>query len=208
MTGDECRELADLWSESAPADDQRELARLARRTPRVARMAQWGELAVVALLGATIIASFVWSLGPATMLTGSLLLVLLAWSAWKRHHLTNISLLIDERDRLSFIRSSVRAKEAELNRSALGLALIFPGITIAMLWGFSLRHPASGEGDLGAFLVMIMTAPRGLITLAFVSCGVLMLSLAHVRVRSELGQLRELQQAYCEEERRDRFAGP
>lgn len=206
LTRDEYRELASLWGDAAPLDDQQEVARLALATPRRARMAQWGELAVVALLFAAIGASIVWSLGPATMLTGGLLLVLLGWSAWKRHHLANVALLIDQSDRLSFVRSSVRAKEAELRRSGLGLALILPGVVIALLWGFSLRYP-DGEGQLAAFLLEVVTAPRGLITYGCVLAAVVVLSLMHRRLRAELAELRRLQQQYADEARKDDFAG-
>jgi hypothetical protein len=206
LTRDEYRELADLWGESAPVGDQQEVERLARTTPRRARMAQWGELAVVALLFAAIGASVVSSLGPGTMLTGSLLLVLLGWSAWKRHQLANLALLIDQSDRLSFVRSSVQAKEAELRRSGLGLALILPGVVIALLWGFSLRHPDGGV-ELGDFLLAVITAPRGLVTYGCVIAAVVILSVLHVRLRGELAELRRLQQQYADEARRDDFAG-
>lgn len=206
MTRDEYRELASLWGDAAPVGDQQEVARLAEATPRRARLAQWGELAVVALLFAGIGASIVWSLGPATMLTGGMLLVLLAWSAWKRHHLANLALLIDPSDRLSFVRSSVQAKEAELRRSGLGLALILPGVVIALLWGFSLRHP-HGEAQLGAFLLDVVTAPRGLVTYGCVAVAVVILGLVHRQLRSELAELRRLQQQYADEARRDDFAG-
>ncbi len=206
LTRDEYRELAALWGEAAPVGDQEEVERLARTTPRRARLAQWSELAVVALLFAAIAASIVWSLGPATMLTGGLLLVLLGWSAWKRHHLANLTLLIDPSDRLSFVRSSADAKEAELRRSALGLALILPGVVIALLWGFSLRHP-DGGADLGAFLLTVATAPRGLITYGCLLAAVIILSMMHVRLRRELAELRRLQQQYADEARRDDFAG-
>ncbi len=207
MTRDEYRELAALWGDSAPPADQEEVARLARATPRRARLAQWSELALVALIFAAIGASLAWNVGAATMFTGGLLLALLGWSAWKRHHLKNVTLLIDETNRLSFIRSSVRAKEAELRRSALGLALILPGIVIAMLWGFSVRYPA-GDVELGAFLLGVVTGPVGLVTFGCVLAAALILSMAHMRMRGELAKLRRLQEQYAEEARRDDFAAP
>jgi hypothetical protein len=169
-------------------------------------MMQWAELLVVALLFGAIAASMLWSLGTSTIITGGLLLVLLGWSAWNRHHLAKGALLIDQRDRLSFIHSSVRAKEAELRRSGLGLALILPGVVIVLLWGFSLRHP-DGAADLGAFIVSVVTSPRGLVTYGCVLAAVMILSVAHARLREELAQLRRLQEQYADEQRKDDFAG-
>lgn len=206
MNREEYRELAHLWGDAAPLQDQEEVARLARATPGRARMAQWGELAVGVLLFAGIAGSIIWSLGAATMLTGGLLLALLGWSAWKRHHLANVALLIDETDRLAFVRSSVRAKEAELRRSGLGLAMIPPGFVITTLWGFSLRHP-EGNMALGEFLMAAASTTRGMIILGCVVTAVVVLSVSHVRVRRELAQLRALQQQYSDEARRDDFAG-
>lgn len=202
MTGDEYRDLAALWNASAADGDRRALARFARRTPRHARAAQWGELAVVALLGVTIALAIVWNLGPATLLVGSLILVLLGWSAWKRHHLGNIALLIDERDRLSFFRSSVRAKEAELDRSALGLKLVLPGTLLTMLLGFTLRDEGR-QSELAAFLAAVLTTPRGLIALGFLACALLLLAASHIRLKGELARLRELQEDYVNEAQLD-----
>lgn len=207
MKSDEFQDLAALWSASAAAGDEAELKRVARRTPRMARWSQWGELAVVAILAGTIILSIVWNLGPATMLLGSLILLLLAWSAWKRHHLGNIALLIDTRDRQSFVRSMVKAKEAEHNRSALGLALVMPGTLLTMMLGYSLHQGGGGGGDLAAFLLAVVTTSRGLVTLGFLLCAVMLLSLAHIRLMTEMTRLRRLLEDYEAEERLDQLLG-
>lgn len=200
MTHEEYDELALLWSTASRPHEERELERLARLTPRLARMAQWGELSVVAMLAVAIGLSIVWNLGPATILTGGLILLLLAWSAWKRHHLGNIALLIDESDRASFMRSSLRAKVAELKRSAIGLALVFPGIVLTMLLGFSLREQP-GHSDLADFLAAVLSTPRGLVALGFMACAALMLSLSHLRLAGEVGRARALWEEYANEAR-------
>jgi hypothetical protein len=200
LTRDEHNELADLWGGSGPAGDRDEVARMARAIPRRARIAHVGELAVVALLCAGIVGSILWSRGPATILTGGLLLVLLGWSARKRHYLGKVALLIDDSDRLTFVRSSVRAKEAELRRSGLGLAMIVPGFVIAVLLGFSLQGHR-GADDVGAFLLASASSPRGIIVLACVAAAAVLLSRSHVRVREELAHLRQLERQYLDEER-------
>jgi hypothetical protein len=206
LIGDDYQELAALWNAPPAAEEEAELQRLARRTPRVARMAQWGELAVVILLAATITLSIVWKLGATTLLVGSLVLLLLAWSAWKRHRLGNIALMVDGRDRITFVRTTLRAKESELDRSALGLALIVPSMFMTMLLGFSLRE-GEGQDDLAGFLVAIVSTPRGLVVVGFLLCALLLLVQSHLRLLGELRRLRALHEDYEAEERLDQFLG-
>lgn len=207
MTGDEYRDLAALWSASAAEGDRRDFERAAKRTPNLARANIWGELGVVVLLAGTILLAIVWNLGASTVLVGSLILVLLGWSAWKRYHLGSVTLLIDTSDRLSFLRSSVRAKEAELNRSAIGLALILPGTLLTMLLGFTLRGE-QGEGELLAFASAVLTTPRGLVPLGFLASALLLLSLSHMRLSGELKRLRQLRDDYANEAELDHFLAP
>ena len=207
MTGDEYRDLAALWSASDADRDRSDFARAAIRTPGLARATIWGELGVVALLAGTILLAILWNLGASTLLVGSLILVLLGWSAWKRHHLGSITLLIDTSDRLSFLGSSVRAREAELNRSAIGLALILPGTLLTMLLGFTLRGE-QGEGELAAFLYAVVTTSRGLVALGFLASAVLLLCVSHLRLVGELKRLRELRDDYANEAELDRFLSP
>lgn len=203
MTNDEYNELAAVWGASERPDDRRELERLARRTPRLARMVQWGELTAVAVLGSGIVTSIVLRLGPASLLTGSLLLLLLGWSAWKRHKLSNMTLLIEASDRLAFVRTMVRAKEAELNRSAIGLAMVPPGIVLTLLLAFAVRG-GPGEGELLAFLSEVVVTPRGLIGFVFLACVVVALAVGHRRRAAELKRLRQLRDEYEAEADRER----
>lgn len=207
MSGDDFRDLAALWGASTADADQQAFDRAAKRTPRLARTAMWGELGIVALLAATIVLAIVFNLGLTTLLLGSLILMMLGWSAWKRHHLGNVALLIDQKDRLSFLSSSVQAKQAELNRSAIGLALILPGTLLTMLLGFTLRGE-EGEGELAAFLSAVMTTPRGLVSLGFLACALLLLSVWHLRLSGELKRLRTLRDDYANEAELDRFLSP
>lgn len=207
MTGDEYRDLAALWSASAADRDRSDFARAAKRAPGLARAAIWGELGVVALLAGTILLAIVWNLGASTLLVGSLILVLLGWSAWKRHHLGGVTLLIETHDRLSFLTSSVRAKEAELNRSAIGLALILPGTLLTMLLGFTLRGD-QGSGELAAFLTAVLTTPRGLVSLGFLASALLLLSVSHLGLSGEVKRLRQLRDDYANEAELDRFLSP
>ena len=86
---DDYNELAALWSAPPRQEEQRELEQLAQRTVRRARLVQWGELIVVIGLAGLVTGAMLLHLAPTTILMGSLLLLLLGWSAWKRHHLGN-----------------------------------------------------------------------------------------------------------------------
>ena len=207
MTGDEYRDLAALWSTSAAERDRRDFDWAAKRTPNVARAAIWGELGVVVLLAGTILLAIIWNLGASTLLVGSLILILLGWSAWKRHHLGAVTLLIDTTDRLAFLRSLVVAKEAELNRSAIGLALILPATLLTMLLGFTLRGE-QGSGELTAFLSAVLSTSRGLVSLGFLASAIMLLSLSHLRLSREVKRLRELRDDYANEAELDRFLSP
>ena len=206
MIGDDYSDLGALWSAEPLQEEQRELERMAQRTVRRARLVQWGELAVVAGIAVLVIGAMVLHLAPTTLLVGSLLLLLLGWSAWKRHHFGNIALLIDEQDRLSFVTSSVRAREAEVKRSALGLALILPGALMMVLLWFSVRDPAQSV-DVLTFLWTVWSTPRGLAALGFLACAVVVLSRSHLRLLAELGRLRALRDEYAEEARQDPLDG-
>lgn len=208
LKSDDFPDLAALWSADPPADEEAELKRLARRTPQHARLTQWGELAAVLLLFATISLAMIWNLGLETVLIGSLILLLLAWSAWKRHRLGSIALLIDERDRISFVTSTLRAKAAELDRSALGIAFVLPGIFLTMLLGYSMRGGHAGEGELVPFLIHILTTPRGLVVVGLLCCAMMLLTLSHLRLRDELARLRTLRAEYEDEQRLDDLHRP
>lgn len=205
MIGEEYRDLAALWAAPEPVQERDELARLARRTPWLARAAQYGDLAVVALLSSAIGAAIVWRLGPVTLLIGSLVLLILSVSAWKRHRLANVAMLVDTSDRFSFICSLVRAKEAELERSALSLALVPPALVTAMLLGYALQA-APGDPDALAYLSALLVTPRSLVSLAFLGCALLLLVMSHLRLIRELRRLRELRDDYLVDLRGDTSA--
>jgi hypothetical protein len=202
LTNEEYLQLASLWTTPPAVAEREALARLARRTPRIARWVQYGELGVVLLLAAAIGAAVIWRLGADTLLLGSLILLLLAWSAWKRHRLADRALLIDRSDRFSYLSSLVQAKEAELARSAVGLALILPGTLLATVLAHVVYVDAPPQ-EVAAFLPAIWLSARGMVSFLFLFCALLLLALSHLRLVAELGRLRRLREDYLEEQRRD-----
>lgn len=204
MIGDDQAQLAALWQTPMSQGEDAAMARLTRRTPRLARVVQYGELAVVLVLGVAVAGAMLWRLGAETLLTGSLVLLLLGWSAWQRHRLAHMADLVDGRDRFSFLSTSVQAKEAELKRSAMGLALILPGTMLTTLLIFSV---AAGGGALGEFIPAAWLSPRGIISIGFLAAAIMLLSLSHLRLIAELGRLQALREAYLHELQRDASPG-
>lgn len=205
MTADDDSRLAALWSAPPLQEEQRELEQLARRTPGIARATQWGELAVVGGIALAIAAAVVLRFAAASVLIAGLLLLLLGWSAWKRHRLADQAMLIDDHDRLAFVSSGVRAKEAEVRRSAIGLALALPGTVLMMLLYFSMN--AAADSDFLAFVGDAASRPRGVIGLAALLALMLLAGRSHLRLLAELARLRSLREEYAEEARQDLRGG-
>jgi hypothetical protein len=205
MTVDDDSYLAALWSAPPPREEQREAEHLARRTPGFARAAQWGELAVVGGIALAIIGAVALRFAAESMLTGGLLLLLLGWSAWKRHQLANQALLIDDHNRLAFVSSGISAKEAEVRRSAIGFALVLPGALLMMLLYFSMN--SAGDKDFLAFVGEAISRPRGMIGLAALLGVMLLVARSHRRLLAELTGLRSLREEYAREARQDLLDG-
>jgi hypothetical protein len=202
VTAHEDDELAALWSASSAPAEERELERMAQRIPRRAQLDQWGEVALLAMLVVGIGLAIMWRGDPATMLVGGLIVLALGGSVWKRHQLGKISLMIDQSDRLTFVRTLLRAKEAQLRRSRLGLVLMPPAFALTILLGFFLREPA-GKGDLASFVGSVLLAPRGLVLLVVFVGAVAALTASHLRLAGEVRRIRALKHDYHEENSRD-----
>lgn len=198
MNGEDIGELAALWSTPAPETEQREWEAIARRTPRRAWLVQASELGFVAIIALCIIAAMIWRMGAATLATGSIILLLLAWSAWNRHQLARSAMATNPAGRAAFLACLVQAKEAELRRSAIGLALILPGAVLAALLGFAVQVDPV-QVSFAAFLPQVMLTARGIVALAFLGGAVMMLTLTHLRLAGELARLRALRQAELDE---------
>lgn len=202
MTGEEHRELAALWNAAPPPAEEDRVARLARRTPALARLTQLGEAATMIMMVLAIIGAIIWRLGTETVVTGSLVAVLLGWSVWKRHRLARLARVTDCSDRFSFMCATVRAKEVQLDRSAVALALMLPLTLLALLFGYALQ--AQVGADILAFLPAALTAPRALLPLGLLAAAVLLMTVSHLRLLKELTRLRALRDDYLAELSRDR----
>lgn len=206
MTGEEFSDLAALWSTPGPAAEQSELERLVRQTPRRARLVQAAELVFAAIIALCIAAATVWRPGLPTLLTGSAILLLLGWSAWSRHRLSNLAMLIDRSDRPAYVGSLIRAKEAELRRSAIGLALVPPGVVLTALLSFFVQADGA-QASFAEFVPQVMLTLRGLVAFAVLGSAITLLTLAHLRLIGELARLHAVARDYVEEGRLEGIAG-
>jgi hypothetical protein len=202
VSGDDFSDLAALWSAPAPPAERGELERLARQTPRRARLAQGAEFGFAALIALCIAGAMLWRLGPATLLIGSLILLLLGWSAWNRDRLARLAMLVDRSDRPSFVASLVHAKQAELRRSTIGLALIVPGAILATLLSYVLQMGAAPP-TFADFVSTVVLTPRGLFAFLLLGGAVALLTLSHLRLIEELARLHALALDYAEEAQRE-----
>jgi hypothetical protein len=201
LTSEEYSELAALWNAPAAPAEERELEQIAERTPRRARLVQYGELLVGVAIGLAVLGAIAWRFGPVTLVIGSLILAVLGWSAWQRHRLANVAQLIDRSDRTAYLQSLVRSKGAELRRSTIGLTLIVPVTILSAALGYVLFEWQGVEAS--SVLANQLSGARGLVTISAWLAIVALLARSNVRLRSELRELRRLHAEYLAEQELD-----
>lgn len=203
MRGEEFGDIYTLWSGAVEPAEQREMEQIARLTPVRARLVQLGELALAAAIAAAIVAAMLWRADTTTSVIGAIMLALLGWSGWNRHRLAAASALAPQGDGQALLADMAKAKEAELRRSAIGLALFLPGILLAGLLNHAVRVGPDGT-SFASFLSSAMLKPSSFVVLAIIASLLVLLTLSHVRKAGELARLRELAAEYADEARRDR----
>lgn len=203
MTDPELHELAELWREPDPAEAEKfqALARRARRRGRYLGYADWA-LALV-LVGGSLFA-FLTSPGPLTTAAAIGLLVATVWLTWQRRRFRQMARTLDTRDRQSFIESSVKSARANLRRVTLTVIALPPLVILALLSKMSLRR-GGPVSDPGQVLLDWAQSPRGMISIAIFATLIALSLRSIIRIRDELRRLRNLRQAYEEE---NRAAGP
>lgn len=203
MNADEFGDLAALWNAPARAAELSELEQIARKTPARARLVQASELALAAIVAICVAAAMMWRAAPATLFVGSSFLLLLGWSAWSRHRLADLALLVDRSDRSTFLSSVIRAKEAELRRSAIGLALMLPAVLLVMVLSYLVQSVGQQATSFAEFMPEVMLTLRGGIALVVLAGAICLLTVSHLRLIGELARLHELARDYAEEMRLD-----
>ena len=204
MTGDESLDFQRLWAEEPSPAEQALVRSLGRKAVRIARLWQYAELSLAVLLGVAIIIALLWRPAPAPLTIGGLIVAVLAWSAWKRHRLGAVMLGSQEPAGEGYVEASIRAKEAELKRSSIGLALMVPVAFAGLLARYTWRGGES-LGDFFARFFAVLDTAAGVFCIAVLAGTTVVLVVLHRRVRMELVRLRLLLEEHRAEDMRDCF---
>lgn len=190
-----------LWREEPPLADQRALHDAARRIGKWAHYAQRLELAVGALLLIILCAGLVIAPTPTALLAAAPFAAVLLWLSAKRLRLHRISQIVDNRSREAFLESLVIGATARVRRSRLNLLLLLPGYLLAALAGYSIKY-----GTLNGFSAVLLnrTLPHtsgGLMISIMLVAAFAYFANAHLRIRRELLNLRQLEREFHDQAR-------
>lgn len=200
-TGD-LDDLTALWRAEPDQKERKELEQLARQARRRGRLADYADIAFVAfLIGSSIVAAFA-SRSPLLLGAAVILIVATVWLTFKRRGIRQMTRSLNTADRRGFIDSSVRNAKANLRRNLLSLVFLPAIAPLALLVKLGSRT----GGDPQAIVVGLIQwagSTRGLITLTIMFLIIAFLVRSRRRYHAELRQLKDLQNAYEDEARRD-----
>lgn len=196
-------DIADLWQQEPSADESRAFEQLARQASRKARLMQYAEIGLGAVLIACVLIALSLDAAPATVAIGALIVLAVSWSAWSRNFAAEVRRIVDASDRERLLETAVESAAKRLRHSTLGIALLPPGFLLGVL----LKYSASTQGNLHGFgsnFLSSLSSGWGLISLLLVLLALAWFLRGNLRLRRDLARLRELQQGYREEARLDR----
>lgn len=203
MSGPEYEDFASLWVDE-PDDIERALfERIARKAERRARLMQYLEIGVAAVLVAAMTGLLLWHRQPTTSLLALAVAGAVGWSSWKRYRFHQHALFLDGTGRETMLASAVERTRARLRASALGLVLLVPSWLLAL----ALKGTMEMGGDFDRFLVQFLPSLSRTPGLAAIVGMLLLLGYfgrAHIRLRRELGRLESLLEQYRSESALDR----
>ncbi len=187
-------EFADLWQD--PEEGEKEaFEALARRARRRGRLLGYLDIGLVVLIvGATLLGTLV-APHPITIGIALLLVIATAWLTWKRRGLRQMTAALNTSNPAAFIESSIRNATSNLWRATLGLILIPPLFTTAVLFRGVLRT----DGRFHHLLESIAAwagSPRGIIAITIGAVLVARLVRSRKRLRAELHRLEKLRLDY------------
>jgi hypothetical protein len=197
--------LALLWTEEPPEAERRLVEDSANRALRRARLIDHAEVGIALLIFGAILIVLALDPAPATMAVGAICALILLWSSWKRHALSQVAIWLETDDRCVLLEDEAAKVRAKLKRARLGLWLFAP----SLLLGFFFAHSVIWDGDLGGsglvFLRGLVEPPLGpLVLLVFVT-GMLLQIRAVRRLETELSRLDQLAGSYRHERQLDAY---
>ncbi|HEX8667103.1 MAG TPA: hypothetical protein VF727_01865 [Allosphingosinicella sp.] len=194
----EMDDLALLWREETPGEDEQLVQTLARRVGWRARLLRHADRGAAIVIAAGVALLVLTEGGQATAASGLLVVLAVGWATWKRHALWDVELSLAAPTSEAFLAEAARSTTARLKRTGIALLSLGPAVLLALLFGARLKHPdidtlaevwAFAVGDVartGTFLAII---------------GFLFAHLIYSRkaLRRELRQIEALASEYREE---------
>ncbi len=202
MTDPDLQNLAELWRQACPGEEQRKFEAMARKARRWGRVFAWLDFAAVAFILVTSLVGVFMEPGPITMVAAIALIVTTVIVTRKRRQIKQMTRTLDTASRHSFIETSISNATANLRRTRLSLAFFPLGVAIALAYKMALRAEGRTELIPATFVDWVQT-PRGIITLALLALVFAWGLRTARRTRRELRRLEELRAAYSEEDRQD-----
>jgi len=196
-------DIADLWQQEPSADESRAFEQLARRASRKARLMQFAEVGLGAVLIACVLIALSLDAAPATVAIGALIVLAVSWSAWSRNFAAEVRRIVHTSDRERLLDRAVESARRRLRHSTIGIVLLPPGFVLGVL----LKYSAGAQGDLRGFLTRFfasLSTGWGLASLLLVLLALAYFLRGNQRLRRDLARLQQLQRGYREEARLDR----
>lgn len=204
---DDLDEFARLWREEPSPEESKAFKQLAGKAARRARLAGYAEIGTTAIIAAAILMALLIAKGALTVAIGMVLLVVLFWSARKRHMLRRVAIIISSSDGGSLVQKEIVKCRADLRRTTIGLFLYPPAVPLAHM----LVNSVAMGGSLGNYwqlLVKHLTAgPVGWWLGALFALFLAYQLRAIFRLKRELRRLQGLRAEYEEEGRLDALGG-
>jgi hypothetical protein len=191
-------DLALLWREESPAEDDRLVQTLARRVGWRARLLRHADRGAALILAAGVALLVLTKGGQATAASGLLIVLAVGWSTWKRHALWDVELSIGAPTSEAFLADAARSTAARLKRTQFGIYSLIPALFLGGLFGARLKHPEIDSlGELWAYV----TGDFGWTATFAAIAAVLMAHLFYTRnaLRRELRRIEGLVSEYREE---------
>lgn len=192
-----------LWQQEPSAAESRAFEQLARQASRKARLMQYAEVGLGAVLIACVLIALSFDAAPATVAIGALIVLAVGWSAWSRNFAAEVRRIVDTSDRERLLDSAVEDARRRLRHSTIGILLLPPGFLLGVL----LKYSLGSQGDLGGFFRSFLASLAGgwgLFSLLLVLLALAYFVRGNLRLRRDLARLDELRLGYREEARLDR----